>query len=211
MASDFSSIYKEKIWGKDENGEHIIDGYVFRGKRTFKKVREDLEKLMQKGYKGEKDDIKYRVLDSRIKGVELEIEIEIIHKNEKGIAMLKLYGPNKKKENVVSVTRSKGNDYKFTKILAENVIKPLMNGFLMGQSVKDKSNASELNFEENSLKCQYCDKTLRSKAGLKGHITKMHQNKTKEDESDESLAVVTMKNTCSPNQKEKTYTHKNCE
>ena len=111
MTRDLSEVYKEKIWGKDEGGEHITDGYVFRGKRTFQKAREGLQELMKRGYKNEKNGVKYEVLDDRIKGVEKEVEIKVIHNNDKGIAMLKLYGPNKRKENVVSVTRSKGNDY----------------------------------------------------------------------------------------------------
>ena len=57
--------------------------------------------------KNGKNGVEYRVLDDRIKGVEKEIEIELVHNNDKGVTLLKLYGPNKKKENVVSVTRSK--------------------------------------------------------------------------------------------------------
>ena len=38
MDSEISTLFKEKIW---ENGqENIVDGYVFRGKRTFEKVVE---------------------------------------------------------------------------------------------------------------------------------------------------------------------------
>ena len=49
VVTDISSSYKEKIWGKDEGGEQVTDGYVFRGKRTFKKAREGLESTFQKG------------------------------------------------------------------------------------------------------------------------------------------------------------------
>ena len=94
IVKDISSTYKEKVWGKDEGGEQITDGYVFRGKRTFKQAREGLEKALQKGKKIEKNGVKIRILDSRIKGVELEVEVEVIFKNEKGIALIKLYGPN---------------------------------------------------------------------------------------------------------------------
>ena len=171
MAGDISSIYKEKVWGKAENGENITDGFVFRGKRTFRRAREGLGEKMKKGFKDEKNGVNYRVLDRRIKGVELEIEMEVIHKNEKGVAMLKLYGPNKRKENVVSVTRSKGNDYKFVVVLAENVIKPLMNEYLNEDiQIKKTDNSSEV------YKCPFCDKTSHSKPGLKGHITRMHKN-----------------------------------
>ena len=116
MDSDISSSYKEKIWGKDEGGEQVTDGYVFRGKKTFEKAREGLDKLFKKGRKNVKNGVEFRALDRRVKGVELEIEVEVAFKNEKGIALLKLYGPNKKKENVVSVTRNKGSYPKFVSI-----------------------------------------------------------------------------------------------
>ena len=223
MASDISSIYKEKIWGKAENGENVTDGFVFRGKRTFQRARESLEEKMRKGFKDEKNGVQYRILDTRIKGVELEIEIQIIHKNEKGVAMLKLYGPNKRKENVVSVTRSKGNDYKFVVILAENVIKPLMNEYLKEDiQIKDTDNLSE------PYKCKYCDKTSYSKPGLKGHITRMHKNELKawkkmenvtndeqisSEESDDSIIYcsendTTLEETGTPVEKERNKNYK---
>ena len=37
MVKDISSTYKEKVWGKDEGGEQITDGYVFRGKELSNK------------------------------------------------------------------------------------------------------------------------------------------------------------------------------
>ena len=52
---DISSVYKEKIWGKEEGGEQVNDGYVFRGKRNFKKAREGLESYLQRGTKTEID------------------------------------------------------------------------------------------------------------------------------------------------------------
>ena len=195
MAGDISSVYKEKIWGKTESGENITDGYVFRGKRTFQRAREGLEQMMTKGFKNEKNGVNYRVLDNRIKGVENEIEIEVIHNNDKGETMLKLYGPNKKKENVVSVTRSKGSDYKFITIFAENVIKPLMNEFLQGKVLKSIKESNEKDREDLSkaFKCQFCDKTSPSKSGLKCHVTKMHPNAIKEvdqRESEDEVLIV---------------------
>ena len=75
---DISSVYKEKIWGKEEGGEQVKDGYAFRGKRTFKVAREGLERILKRGAKAEKNDVKIRVMDSRIIGVELELEVDYI-------------------------------------------------------------------------------------------------------------------------------------
>ena len=40
--------YKEKTRGKEVCGEFIIDGFTFKGKRGFKRVKEGLEDFMKK-------------------------------------------------------------------------------------------------------------------------------------------------------------------
>ena len=63
--------------------------------------------------------------------MELEIEVEIVDGKKKGIAIIKSYELNKRKENVVSVTKCKGNDSEFVEILAQKILKPLMGEYLM--------------------------------------------------------------------------------
>ena len=96
-----------ETWGKKVDGEDVIDGYKFRGRQPFKKAREELEKLLVRGAKFDVGDTKCKVLDVREKGIELEVDIEMIQneKDSRGVAVIKLYGPNKKKENVVLVTK----------------------------------------------------------------------------------------------------------
>ena len=108
--NDVLNEFKESTWGKKVDGEYVIDGYKFRGRQPFKRAKEGLENLMVRGHQGEVEGIKYKVLDSRNKGVELEIDIEVCENGKKGvdnrgIAVMKLYGPNKKKENSVLVTK----------------------------------------------------------------------------------------------------------
>ena len=69
--------YKEKIWGKDEGGEHIIDGYTFRGKRAFGKAQEGLKEYMRKGVVRDVNEVKIKVLDARENGAGIDIEIEM--------------------------------------------------------------------------------------------------------------------------------------
>ena len=95
---DVSSFYKEKIWDT---------GFAYRGKQVFSKVITGFKELMKKGVNKELNGIKVKVLDTRQKGAELEIEIEMVENIDRGVAHLKLYGPNKKKENVVMVTKCK--------------------------------------------------------------------------------------------------------
>ena len=61
-------------------------------------------------------------------------------------------------------------------ILAESVIKPMMNEFLQGQSITNKVIAIDKDQMSKNYKCDYCDKTSHSKSGLKNHITRMHKN-----------------------------------
>jgi hypothetical protein len=40
--------FKEKIWGKTIDGEYVIDGYAFRGKKVFKRALEGIKVFMKK-------------------------------------------------------------------------------------------------------------------------------------------------------------------
>ena len=179
------SEYKEKIWGKTVDGQYIVDGFVFRGKRFFAKVVNYLQETLEKGFKKTVNGVGFRVLDTREKGVEWEVEVEVIENKKKGIAILKLYGPNKTKEFVVSVNRSKGHDPKFVEILARKVIKPVMNSFVKGQKpltdlqIEEEKSVTVKGNKVQLHKCPHCDKTSYSIPGLKGHVTKMHHGKVK--------------------------------
>ena len=65
--------------------------------------------------------------------------------NNRGVAIVKLYGPNKHKENTVTITKSKQSDIKFVTLMAQKVIKPLIKTFLgkeNGEIVKELSNSN---------------------------------------------------------------------
>ena len=134
MDSDVSSLYKAKTWEKEEDGKTIIDGFAYRGKRSFGKALEGLKETMQKGVKSNINGIDFKVLDARKKGVEIEIEIEMNEKNKKGVALLKLYGPNKRKEYAITVSRCKGSEAIFVVILNKKIVKPLMVDILKGET-----------------------------------------------------------------------------
>ena len=104
--------YDESTWGKNIDGVYVIDGFKFKGKQSFRKAKEDLEKQLVKGAKGEINGAEFIVLDARLKGIEIEADIQIIEKNKtgienRGVAMVKLYGPNERKENSITVTKRK--------------------------------------------------------------------------------------------------------
>ena len=80
------------------------------------------------------------------------------------------------------VRKSKGSDAKYVTILANQIIKPLVRKYLLGDD-------SSITLDENSdvkpsvsvrgkkvklIKCPHCEKTSYSGPEMKGHITKMH-------------------------------------
>ena len=168
---DFITEYKEETWGKNFEGEHITDGYKFRGKQAFRKAREELGKLMVRGAQFDVGNWKLKILDARNKGIELEVDIRISEsdKDNGGVAIVKLYGPNKRKENTVTVTKSKQSDIKYVTLMAEKVIKPLLNTFLGKNNDIIVKKLSETN------KCKFCKQMFKTLGALKGHMTRKHK------------------------------------
>ena len=118
LDEDVSTAYKVKKWGIDEGGEHITTGYSLRGRCSLKKAVEGLKNILVKGDSQDVEGIKFRVLDTRKNGIALDIEIEMVAQGDKGIAMVKLYGPYEKKDNkdnVVMITKSKQSESKLVR------------------------------------------------------------------------------------------------
>ena len=102
-------------------------------------------------------------------------------KTSRGVAVLKLYGPNKAKDYTVMVAKNKDNDNKYVIILAEKILKPLIKKYLSGD-VADREEVLDNQYDEvkcpsgnnepivekkSALKYNFCEKTSTSPAGLK--------------------------------------------
>ena len=172
---DLTPEYEEKVWGKDDHGEFITDGYTFKGKRAFNKAIVGLKATMKKGVEHVIEKIKFKALDARNNGAGFEIVIEVTENGNRGVAILKLFGPNVRKLNVVSVTKSKGSGHEFVIILAEKIVKPLMAKYLKDEIAVDPF--VEVKKEIEKHRCPHCEKIFTSGPGLKCHITKMHKSK----------------------------------
>ena len=208
MSQSISPVYHEKKWGKDVEGEHVTDGYVFRGKLRFKKALEGLRGVIIKGVSGGYRGVKFDVKDVRKKGVGVEAEVEIETKKhgERGIAILEMLGPNNKKEYVVMITKSKSSEAKFVNLLTEEIIKPMMNDFIMDKDVNDiiesELKPRGMSTKQNSTKkCGQCDRTFKTNQGLKTHITKIHraekgENKVKEELKEQENSLKIYKKKC---------------
>ena len=180
--SEEPTEYDESTWGKKVDGQFVIDGYKFKGKQSFRKSKEYLENLMVKGAKGEINGSSYRILDARLKGIEKEVDLKITECTKTGIensgtAIVKIYGPNKRKENSVTVTKSKKSDIKFVAIIAQKIIRPLIK-----QSLTPDMNSKIK--QETLTKCKICDKTFRTIRGLKGHNTRIHKGQNNDQQTD---------------------------
>ena len=133
--------YKEKKWFKNDGSEKVTTGYSLRGRQCLKPAVKGLLELLEKGETKTIGDTTIRILDARKVGVAVEVEVQMLNKDDKGIAMVKLYGPydkEDKKDNVIMVTKSKQSGEKFVTILAENVIKPLISSFVSGEAENEK-------------------------------------------------------------------------
>ena len=137
------------------------------------------------------DNVKFKPLDSKAQGAGLEIDVEVTHNKSRGVAILKIYGPKEdiKKANTVTVSKSRESDSKYIVILAERVIKPLMDQFLSGEreieETKDVSKPVDLVPSQiKQFKCSFCEKICKTSAGLKGHTTKMHLDSQQEEEDE---------------------------
>ena len=181
--------YKVSTWGKKVDGISIIDGYKFRGRQQFRRAREGLEKLLVKGYKGEVNGLKFEVLDARNKGIEIELDVQVSKNTKKGVdsrgvAVLKLYGPNKRKENSVLVTKNKESDIKFVMIISEKIVEPLLKSIL---AVDEKLPENKIT---NALYCEICEKAFNTMKGLKGHNTKIHKEGNNVENQDMDTEIL---------------------
>ena len=93
-------------------------------------------------------------------GAGLELDIEIVDKGDRGIAVIKLYGPSsKKKESVVMATKSKGSESKFVIVLAQKNVKPLIYKFL-GDEVDEIPEAKATDKNNISVRGKGCTSSI---------------------------------------------------
>ena len=75
-------------------------------KRAFVKVCETIKILLRKGNEKVLDNISFKVMDMTKSAYGVDYEIEIVKEKEKGIALLKIFGPNSKKGYTFTINKS---------------------------------------------------------------------------------------------------------
>ena len=122
---DDSPIYEDNHWPKENP-----NGFSFKGKKpAFVKVCETIKILLRKGNEKVLDNISFKVMDMTKSAYGVDYEIEIVKEKEKGIALLKIFGPNSKKGYTFTINKSKNFEAKFAQILALDIVKKLLDRF----------------------------------------------------------------------------------
>ena len=199
VPDSLEDVYKEKKWGKTEDGLFIADGYTIKGRKELGRAMDEIKDLLRKGVENELGNIKFKALDVRTHGYAFEISLELSENGDRGICLLKFYGQGKKKkDNVIMINKCKNNDNKFVSLAAENVIKPLVERFVLKTDKKNKiCDKCEKVFDFDSslechmnecldakgedkpqyFKCDICMWETKFKASLKAHKTRIHSIK----------------------------------
>ena len=148
-----NDIFSTKVWHNLEKPS----GYVFRGKDDkFSKSVSTLKLVLKKGSQHKLGDVDFKVVDSKNDQNGREIKVETRIKSEKGLANVKVYGPNSKLEYSIMVNKVKRNDSKYVKIVAEKFVLPYLEHTIKGMSFnKFVSHMCDKIANKNS--CELCD------------------------------------------------------
>ena len=171
------------------------EGITMKGKSIeFKNACIAVKSKLTKG-KILKDDKgrQITILNEKADGA-LDVEVNTLSKkvNEKrGQAMLHMYKPNRARNKNCSilVSRSKGHDIVFSKVLMEKFIKPMIDSVLSDADAnplksfsgkpQDKTVGKEnvtvkQDTKDNVVQCDKCDKVFVNQKGLRIHKGKVH-------------------------------------
>ena len=169
---DKPTDYQIKPWGLETN-----EGYLFEGKRdSFGEAHAKIKGLLGNDMEYNLEKTKFSVEGSRnlaYSGIEFIMKVE--DESIKGKAVLRFYGPNRKKEFKIVVTKCKEENSNCVKLLAESVVRHLIDNSISG---KGWSNLRGRGKEQNpKVKCSICDKAFSSEQYMKGHKTRVHKEK----------------------------------
>ena len=88
--------YDENFWPKQADEP---TGFTYKGKKKiFVKAVENVKILLKKGVQKQMIKLQFKVLDTRKGANGVEMDVEISKDKDRGVAVLKVFGPNSKKE-----------------------------------------------------------------------------------------------------------------
>ena len=178
---DETNVYKENFWPAEAD---TPKGYTFKGKHKLLTYAVGKSKtLLKKGIEKEINNIKFKVLDNRVIGGATQVTVEMTDKEGRGNGIIDFWGPNKRKECTVLIKKSKEHDERFVKILAKQIIQPMLNCFISGKNISSlfTSDPSKTSAKETKRKkkCNLCIKQFTTKRYLQVHMMKFHSQVNK--------------------------------
>ena len=145
----------------------------FKGKKAvFVQSVQSLNDLLKRGDEISVNNVLFKVMDTRKMPHGTEYDIESTKNKDKGISVLKVYGPNQKKGCTVMICKSREYDNKFVSTLAIDIIKYLLDNFEVTDGWKDISRVSNV----KKPSCKLCKKSFCNERNLKVHMKKFHTN-----------------------------------
>ena len=167
--------YDEHFWCKSKD---VPVGFTYKSKKQdFIRAVDSIKLNFQNSAKGSPkhmDNLAFCILDNRQKDSGPEMDIEITKNKERGVAVLKFYGPNSKTgECTLMINKSKRHNVKFVRILAEEVIKKMVDTFISGEGWNSILKKTTQQGKKQYI-CVTCCKIFLSERNLDTHKKKYH-------------------------------------
>ena len=143
----------------------------FKGKnQIFVNSVKTLKDLLKRGEGSCVNNVSFKVLDTRKMPHGIEYDIQSSKNKDKGVSVLKVYGPNQKKGCTVMICKSREYEIKFVSILANDIVKYLLDNF---EKTDGWKNVLEFSSSKKPA-CQVCKKLFCNEKNLKVHMKKYH-------------------------------------
>ena len=106
-----------------------------------------------------------------------EYDIEVNTDEEEGSAIVKIYGPNKKKRQYsIVISKCKKSESKFVETATKDVIIPLLDMFLSGKGWGSIFKP-QVAHKAKEYQCKHCKNKFTSEKNLKTHMRKFHTDR----------------------------------
>ena len=137
---DLSGGFTQKLYSYYSFPEEEPMSIRFKGKKpVFVKSVETLNDLLKRGEEGCVNNVTFKVLDDRKMPHGMEYDVVSTKNKERGVSVLKIYGPNQKKGCTIMICKSREHEKKFVSILGNDIIKHLLDNFGLRGSRASKS------------------------------------------------------------------------
>ena len=180
---DIAQDYYEWVMIPGCNSDEMKTGVTFKGDTVeYLEAKQLIFKLFNnKGLKLSINDRNIRIVDNaRKKPIKIEVKPP---KGPAGKVNITIFDANKSGSATIMITKTKDAQLVHVKTLAFRVVKYLLDGIIDGEIKESELDSFKDDFlkpgmidtEDDNLSCEVCEKTLKTKNGLKIHKTRAHK------------------------------------